>query len=50
MAHESNYWGNVGSNNPNSGYNDFRKSGLSDSQAREAAAAAQRAREGGSKS
>lgn len=50
MSHESNYWSNVGSKNPNSGYDQFRQSGLSDSQAREAAAAAQRARQGGSKS
>lgn len=49
MSHESNYFGNLGSKSPNSGYQDFRNGGLSDSQAREAAAAAQRAREGGGK-
>jgi hypothetical protein len=50
MSHESNYFGNVGSKQPNSGFDDFRKQGLNDSQAREAAAAAERARNSGSKS
>lgn len=50
MSHESNYWANLGSKNQNTGYDGFRQGGLSDSQAREAAAAAARARNGGSKS
>lgn len=50
MSHESNYWANIGSKNPNSGYDQFRQNGLNDSQAREAAAAAERARNAGSKS
>jgi hypothetical protein len=41
---ESNFWGNVGANNPNNSAADFKRSGASDSQAAEAAAAAARAR------
>ena len=46
MSHNSNFFGNYGSQQPNSGYDDFRKQGLSDTQAREADAAARQAREG----
>lgn len=45
MSSESNYWGNVGANNPNAGASDFKRQGASDSQAAEAAAAAQRAKQ-----
>ena len=50
MTHDSNYWGNYGANQSNSGYDDFKRQGLSDTQATEAAQVARRARDGGSKS
>ena len=41
---ESNFWGNVGSQNAGQGADYFKRQGASDSQAAEAAAAAARAR------
>lgn len=45
MSSESNYWGNIGAQNPNGTAADFKRGGASDSQASEAAAAAARARQ-----
>lgn len=45
MSGESNYWGNVGLRNAGHGADYFKKQGASDSQAAEAAAAAQRTKQ-----
>lgn len=49
---ESNHWGNIGAQNPGRSADDFKRGGASDSQAAEAAAASQRAKQAqsGSKS
>ena len=46
MGHESNPDRNIGSNNPNKSYDDFRRAGMGQDHAAAAAAAAQRARQG----
>jgi hypothetical protein len=46
MGHESNNVENYGSKQPNSSQDDFRRQGLSQDEARRAAEAAQRARQG----
>lgn len=50
MSSESNWAGQVGANNPYKTQEQFKAGGMSDTQAAEAAAAAQRAQQGGSKS
>lgn len=45
MAHESNWSGNIGSQNPGRSAEYFRERGMSHDQASEAAAAARRAQE-----
>lgn len=44
MSSESNYSGKIGTANPNNSAADFKRGGMSDSQANEAAAAEARAR------
>ncbi|MBN8813450.1 MULTISPECIES: hypothetical protein [unclassified Sphingomonas] len=49
MSHESNWAGRQGAQNPFLTQQDFKSRGLSDSQASEAAAAAQRAQQSGTR-
>lgn len=46
MGHDSNWAGNQGRHNPNNSQSDFKRGGMTDTQAAEAARAAQRQREG----
>lgn len=47
MSNESNWAGQQGAQNPNNNAADFKRGGMSDTQAGEAAAAAARARQSG---
>lgn len=45
VGHDSNWAGNIGTKNQNNSASDFKAGGMSDTQAREAAAAAERQRQ-----